>query len=511
MVIASNKDRVLWLTDVALCVFAAYIGWRCINYASGVLLPSDSAIFVNIAHHLIHGKLLYRDVWENKQPVVFAVNALALKLGDGTFNSIRAMERLFAAGAAIVFFIITVRTFLSSWIAAMFTIIFLVYFYSPMTFSMGNFTEEYASVFMLFGVLCALEAVWRENSFLVLLSGAFFSVSVLTKEPFLLSALPWMVYLLAGKAGKTSMQGRLKRFSIFFTAGAAVPLLSALAYFVFTGTLTNWLDVIYFNLTFSTHEPSYHNPLSQKIALSLHAFSTLVWFIRTVNVFFALGVISVFQKSFLRKYRYVPLILPIWFILSLLAVNIQNHHYNHYYIQVMPGFIMTAACGAAFMAFNMRRLLLPALSSVLIAAFLILSLLILDNTMARAGFNMLTKYTASTVAEEPISLYIKEHTKDNDTIWVPSYDKYIYLQSGRLTPTKYLFFFGMSFYPGMIETTGEKMASLKADLLKNRPAFIFLKRDNELDLLSPAGIPQWVKANYTLDSTWYDGQLLKRN
>ncbi len=507
MVITSNKDRVLWLIDAALCVFAAYVGWRCINYASGVLLPSDSAIFVNIAHHLVHGKLLYHDVWENKQPVVFAINALALKLGDGSFNSIRAMERLFAVGAAIAFFIITVRTFVSSWIATTFTIIFLVYFYSPMTFSMGNFTEEYASVFMLFGVLCSLEAVRRENTFLVLLSGVFFSVSVLTKEPFLLSALPWIVYLLLSKAGKS---GGLRRLSIF-TAGGAIPLLVAAAWFAITGTLTLWLDVIYFNLTFSTHETSYQSPISQKVALSIHAFSTLVWFIRTVNVFFVLGVISVFQKSFLRKYRYVPLVLPFWFILSLLAVNIQNHHYNHYYIQVMPGFIMTAACGAAWMAFNGKRAFRPMLSDVLMAAFLILSLLIFDNTMARAGFNMLTKYAASTVAEDPVSLYIKEHTKDNDTIWVPSYDKYIYLQSGRLSPTKYLFFFGMSFFPGMLETTTQKMASLRADLLKNRPAFIFLTRDNELDILSPVGIPQWVKENYTLDSTWYDGQLLRRN
>ncbi|MEO5359090.1 MAG: hypothetical protein H7843_01440 [Nitrospirota bacterium] len=501
----NSNNRAVLLINTFLCVFVVYVGWRCLNYSSGILLPSDSAIFVNIAHHLIHGKLLYRDVWENKQPVVFAIDALALVLGDGSFNSVRVVERYFAAGAALAFYLITVRTFLCSWEAAAFTIIFLVYLYSPMTFSMGNFTEEYGSVFMVFGVLCALESVRRENVILIFLSGVFFSTSTLTKEPFILSALPWLGFLvLAGN------KARLKRLCIF-AAGAAVPLLLAFAYFTLAGTLKHWLDVIYFNLTFSTRERSFHDSIPQKIRLSLHAFSTLVWFIRTVNVFFTLGVISMFQKSFLRKYAYAPVAVLCWFVFSLIAVNIQSHHYNHYYIQVMPGFIMTAVCGAAFMAYNLKRILSPALSSVLVIGILALSLLLVDNTMTRAGFNMLTKYPPSTVAEEPVALYIKNHTKDNDTIWVPSYSKYIYLQSGRFSPTKYLFFFDMTFFPGLMETTGEKMQFLRADLIKNQPAFIFLSRDNELNYLSPVGIADWVKANYTLDSTWYDGKLLKRN
>ncbi|MCG6553762.1 MAG: hypothetical protein L7F77_15660 [Candidatus Magnetominusculus sp. LBB02] len=93
MSFARYKENIHNVVIVLLGVFVAYIGWRCIDYSSDVLLPSDAAIFANIAHHLIHGKLLYRDVWDHKQPVVFGLNALALKFGDGTFNSVRVMER----------------------------------------------------------------------------------------------------------------------------------------------------------------------------------------------------------------------------------------------------------------------------------------------------------------------------------------------------------------------------------------------------------------------------------
>ncbi|MBF0320460.1 MAG: hypothetical protein HQL01_11730 [Nitrospirae bacterium] len=172
---------------------------------------------------------------------------------------------------------------------------------------------------------------------------------------------------------------------------------------------------------------------------------------------------------------------------------------------------MTAASGAAFLAFNLKRICHSTIVSSSIFTFLILSLLVFDNTMARAGFNMLTRYQPLNVATEPISLYIRENTKDNDTIWVPSYDKYIYLQSGRLSPSKYVYLFEHFFFlPSMKETSMERMRSLKADLQRNQPVFIFLKRENELNYLNPVGIPQWVKENYTLDSMWHDGYLLKK-
>ncbi len=311
MIAIEYKKAVPWLTDTLLCTFVAYVGWRCINYASDMLLPSDAAIFANISHHLVNGKLLYRDVREHKQPVVFVINALALKFGDGTFNSIRAAERYFAVGAAIAFFLITVRTFVSSWIAATFTIIFLVYFYCPTTFSFGNFTEEYGTVLIILGVFCAIEAVLRENALLTLLSGTFFSMSLLTKEPFLLSILPWVVYLLSGK------EGRVKRFR-FLIVGATFPFLLFFVYLILTGTLANWLDMVYFTFGMATEASISRDPLLYKLNRSAHVFSTFVWYTRTVDVFFLLGVISIFQKSFLKKYRYVPAVFPAWLLWAFL-------------------------------------------------------------------------------------------------------------------------------------------------------------------------------------------------
>ncbi|MBF0459364.1 MAG: glycosyltransferase family 39 protein [Nitrospirae bacterium] len=498
-----HKDGIHLLTYILLLLPVVYIGWRCLNYTSGVLPDSDAAIFVNIAHHLINGKVLYRDVWDHKQPVIFLINALALKLGDGTFNSIRVAERYFAICAAFAFFVITARTFISSWITAIFTILFLIYFYSPLTFTMGNFTEEYASVFMLFGILYTLESIRQKSTALIILSGIFFSVSVFTKEPFLLSALPWIVYLMAKK------EGRPKKL-LYLAVGSVLPLIIAIIYFIHTETLNNWLNVIYFNLAASKYGLVHTSAISERIAASVNIFTKLVLFARTVDIFFAAGVISVFQRSFVREYKHIPVVIVLWFIMSLIAVNIQNNHFNHYYIQVVPGFIMAAASGAAFLMFNLRRVAGRITSTVSIFAVLILSVIIFDRDIAKTAYDMITS-EALTVADEPIAIYIKEHTQKSDAIWVPSYDKYIYLQSGRLSPTKYLFMFPHIFItPTMNETSEEKLRCLREDLQRNPPVFIFITHLTELDYLGPAGIPQWINNNYTLDSTWYNGLLLRK-
>ncbi|MCG6552744.1 MAG: hypothetical protein L7F77_10480 [Candidatus Magnetominusculus sp. LBB02] len=486
------------LTYVILALPVLYIGWRCLNYSSGVLPDSDAAIFSNIAYHLINGKLLYRDVWDHKQPVIFVINALALKAGDGTFNAVRVAERYFAVCVALAFFIIAARTFLSYWITAVFTVLFLIYFYSPITFTMGNFTEEYASVFMLLGVLFAIGAGRRSP--LIILAGIFFSLSVFTKEPFLLSALPWIAYLTA--------QDRPKR--LLLAIGVFLPLILALIYFIYTGTLMDWLDMFNFNLVLSKDGMLHSAGITERLANSVSVFTNLVLFAKTVDVFFAVGILGVFQKSFVRQYQYMPVVIVFWFFMSLLAVNIQSNHFNHYYIQLMPGFIMAAACGAAFLTFNLRKYAGRILSSAAVFAVLTLSIVLFDYDIAKSAYNMLS-YEQSSVAEEPIAIYIKERTQTSDTIWVPTYDKYMYLQSGRLSPTKYLFLFPHIFLTQTVkETTEQKERRLREDLQRTPPKFIFMSHASELDYLAPAGIPQWIQNNYTLDSMWYNGLLLRK-
>ncbi|MBF0319083.1 MAG: hypothetical protein HQL01_04680 [Nitrospirae bacterium] len=483
------------------------------NYYSGVLWPSDSAIFVNVAHHMINGKILYSGAWDHKQPMVFVINALALKFGGETFNSVRLVERYFAIGAALAFFIISLRTFASSLLAAAFTIIFLVSFYdfrTGGTFDMGNFTEEYGAVFMLIGVACVLEAVRLENTVLSLVSGMFFSLSVFTKDSFLLSALPWVVYALLamGRGDATHLQNniRFRRFG-YFAAGALIPLILALVYFIHKGIFQDWIDVFSHNLAMAHGRIVTNIPLSQTIGKRFHALTGFIMYIKTVNVFFILGVISMISKSFLRTYRYIPLVCVSWFVMGLIAVNVQGS-YGHYYIQLIPAFIMVALCGAGFLVFNLRRISSRIPAGVLCFVLLVLSLLTLDKDVAKGSLKYL-KYSSSTVSTEAVSDYIKEHTSGNDTIWVPSYDKYIYLQSGRLSPTKYLFLLGDVFLPTKSGTTEEKMRILRDDLVKTPPKFIFLETSGQLVWLIPVGIPEWFDNNYVLDSTWHNGDLYR--
>ena len=102
---------------------------------------------------------------------------------------------------------------------------FNLHFFNPVIFQGGNLTEEYATLFLLMGILFAVAGKYCSfnpllaspilgeecnrapsdsernpqypilyNNILFLLSGLVFSLCVFTKEPYLFSVIPWFLY-----------------------------------------------------------------------------------------------------------------------------------------------------------------------------------------------------------------------------------------------------------------------------------------------------------------------------
>src|SRR5262249_16933348 len=143
--------------------------------------------------------VLYRDMMEAKPPMIYVLNALALDIGDGTFWSIRILERVFAVAGVLLGYVLVLALLESRPLAVLSALAFSFYAYSDGVLEEGNVTEEYAVVFALAGMLCAVRAARRETPFskpFAALAGLCFSCAVLTKEPFLFSSLPWFIWLL---------------------------------------------------------------------------------------------------------------------------------------------------------------------------------------------------------------------------------------------------------------------------------------------------------------------------
>lgn len=104
---------------------------------------------------------------------------------------------------------------------------------------------------------------------------------------------------------------------------------------------------------------------------------------------------------------------------------------------------------------------------------------------------------AKKVTGDSVVEYIKANSSKKDSIWMTtgSFSKY-YIESERLSPTKYFYIFDHLFVDTYLSTSKEKIEGIKNDLKRNPPKFIITGIDN-VETVNSSKIIDWVYENYT--------------
>jgi len=273
---------------VVLLLGCAWIGSRGPLYIGADRPGVDSGVFTAVAWHMLGGHAPYRDAWDHKPPMIHLLNAAALWAdqwwtGDEpSIHAVRQMERIFGAAAAALAFGLAWLIFHRAALAAIASVLLTLMLFHPLIFEGGNLTEEYAVTFMLAGMAAAVAsrqtASRRASHALTALCGSALGCAVLTKEPFLLTALPWAVLAV----WPTPWRGRLALVyrSISLMLGAAVPLAAVVVYFLAHGAMSDWMDVIAFNVAYAGADPERKSlPLRvlTNLGRALGNFSLICW------------------------------------------------------------------------------------------------------------------------------------------------------------------------------------------------------------------------------------------
>ncbi|MBF0464651.1 MAG: hypothetical protein HQK88_07750 [Nitrospirae bacterium] len=507
-------EGVFYPTAKALLVLAVvWISFRTINFYTTIALVNDSAIFANIAFHMFKGKVLYKAAYDHKLPPIFFLNLLALKLAGPSVNSIYAMERIFAIAMAITFFSILLKFFRGSFpVALIFTLVFLRHFYTPLLFSSGNYTEEYGSAFLLIGILALLYCIdsgGYKQIALLAASGFFMSLAALTKEPFVFLVIPWVIYLFL----KLDLVFKVKmRLGIIFMLALLLPALIIIVYFMREGLFQYLLEVISNNLAYSHYNSYEKTGIESALSGSVRSMNKNILFIITTDVFFVVGATGAFSKRFNREYSHIPMLLLIWFIMGTVSVNLASTQFSHYYLQLIAPFTAVAAAGAVFLADALKRYFnfTARLSFFAVIAAFTLSLFIFDSAMTYQFYERITKPYEKR-QEDVCSYYIKNNTTSTDYIWVPSYNKYTYIESGRLSPTSYIYVLNHLFINTFKSKGTEKAENLLKELRENPPKFIVSGDIQYLNEQVPAAVTRWIFDNYTLKITLHRCLILQKN
>lgn len=475
------------------CVLTvAWVGAKSIDYVTPLRPGPDAGTYAAAGMMVADGRVFYREILFGAAPLISVIDGLALSLGDGTFNAIRSIEKVSAAVGAVLAFLIVVQVTGRAGLGTILALLFTFYASSNHLLQEGNVTEEYAVIFAMAGILAALKQHSDASTTWILLSGVFFGIAVLGKEPFLFSALPWLLFVaLAPRDG----WGPGARRAAVFVAGLAAVAAVFIAYLLIFDAFMFRMDRLGMSLGYVALAREQMS-LFEKHAGVLSALTAAVFLhSRVVFVLFLLGICaaacSLFRPRILGFARAVALSACVALVCEYFGASTSGRTYGHYFLQVLPSFLLLTTCGAAFLVRGIEALGGRPLrwSTVAVAA-----LLFMDWPHVRAFVRQLEQpYVRAALGD--VSTFVLAHRAPGDSLWSPSmFNSRVYPETGLISASKSIFYDPIVFPDSLLSSHAEKIEQLLQELREKSPAWVVLGTENAD--IEAEGILAWVCSNY---------------
>jgi len=181
---SKGKPIIVVLTILAVGFAAFLVIWLNLSWRPDVSqLPPDSGFYAYYGKAILHGQIPYRDLWDNKPPLGYYLNALALFIFGQTPWGVWWSSVVWILGCMVLLFLVLKKLF-GSIPAGISSAILLVALMSPQIFQGGNLTEVYglAPQIGIIGITYLFFTDHRKP-WLVVLAGMLTACSFLIKQP----------------------------------------------------------------------------------------------------------------------------------------------------------------------------------------------------------------------------------------------------------------------------------------------------------------------------------------
>ncbi len=461
-----EKSKDFWLALIASSIFFL------------LRLPSlfepywygDEGIYQTIGMALSQGKLLYRDIFDNKPPLIYLLYSL--------FNSdqftVRLVSAIFGLLSVVSFFILTKKLFSkfktnNRFSCYLSTAFFAIVFGLPLV--EGNIAN--AENFMLLPIiLSALLIVDPKQSKFFFLAGLLLGIAFLFKIVAVFDFAALCLFIFFGALNNSqrhfNVQEIAKTFKknlLLFIFSFVLPIGLTILFFLSKGAFSDFL-----NATLSTNVGyvGYGNKLfgvPQGLLvvkfLALAIFSFIIFIKKN-----RLGLTSVF--------------ILLWFSFSLFNAFFSERPYGHYLLVLLPSFSLLLGLFVTSDKFKQIYLVLIIGSLLLILknfSFYPLekNILYYINIFSFiTGKKNVTSYQSFFDKKTPIDYeivqFIKPRVKATDSIFIWGNNAQVYKLVNIVPPGKYIVAYHMVNYH-------DGLASTKIALEKNKPKFIIIMPD----------------------------------
>jgi 4-amino-4-deoxy-L-arabinose transferase-like glycosyltransferase len=458
---------------------------------SAPLWNVDEAIHAAVARTLLDGGVLYRDAVDQRTPLTYYAVALLFRLfGENNLWALRAAVAVILAGTALGLFLLgrhAKSTAMGAWAA----LIFCALTTNLLFPHDGNalHTEWFVIQFTTWGTWWFWRTQARTDAWPAAVTGVLFGLAFLSKQPALLDfAAPLLTVCYAAATGQRRFADAARSLGGMLAGFLAVNA-AVLLYFAARGALA---DLFFYTWTYNLR---YYGPevtLAERLLTAFKPFGMLLK--EYPLVLFGLLVATILHLVRLTQLRPTAeeragqpfsFYLLMWCVTSLAAAASGGRGFDHYYIQCIPAFALSAGWFLTSVgSYARRHLRLPVVWSrptcAGIAAALLVGVTALSAVVCPIASRGKVGYPGDPARHA--SAFIKSLTAPDERIFVWGYNPDIYLYTDRRPASRFVY---SSFQTGLIPWTNiapdkdttyaivpGSMKALLADLETRRPTFI---------------------------------------
>lgn len=417
----------------------------------------DEGIYQVIGIALRQGRILYKEIWDNKPPILYLIYGLF----NGDQFSVRLFSLVFGAASIIFFFLLAKKLFQNKISIYVSTTVFSVLFGLPLL--EGNIAN--AENFMLLPIICAfylILALKQKKQYInYFIAGLLLAFAFLTKivAIFDFAALCIIILTLrfydgfSYKRNGANLSDKLNIKKIFiwffeellFLLGFIIPIIVSILYFFSRNAFPD-----YYKAAFSQNVGyvGYGNYF-------LFPMGSLI--LKLILLSVSILLVIVFRK----KLGYAGIVIFIWVVFSLFNALFSARPYTHYLLVLLP-----AASLLAGLVLDNKKLLKISLPSLLVVIMLVSFNFKVykkiysyyENYMQFVfGGKSINRYQSFfdniTPRDYEIAQMILMKTNKNEEVFIWGDSGQIYALAGKLPPGRYIVSYHITFYKNAIDET----------------------------------------------------------
>ncbi|MDR2408725.1 MAG: hypothetical protein LBE13_11525 [Bacteroidales bacterium] len=440
----------------------------------------DSNVFIYCAQRILEGKIIYKEVFDHKGPLLYIFNILGILLGKGNPSGIWFVE-LISLFVSSLYIYKSISLFWRRDIAFFSTLSCLLFFTS--VFDHGNYAEEYSILFISISqyyFVSFLKDRKIHYPHFSIIAVCFACVLLIKANGAVSWLVGWMmVAFLLLKAKR--IVDLLKVISISLSIVFLI-LLLFIGYLFFTDSFSDF-KYCYWDFNQAYSDVSY-KIISRTVKRSFF-FSDM----RCYNIYIFLSLSALFFIFFNKTYKYkFPILFYIFsFVFTSVAISVSETSFIHYYLVYIP--ILSCFHAIVYDAITKQ---LKSHSFL----FLFLLVLIFHTESITYFYSDVRKCFQKQEGITEIVSFIKNNTGEDDKIYVIGNACIFYNLSHRESASKYPYLFPIA----SIKKYSDSMINqFYRDMEINQPKIIYKNwyKANWIEYEDIPGIDAFLEKNYT--------------